>query len=75
MSSGNVRKGMTQAKFNEENVNIVYGEIVILSIIVGLYFQSWYYIYQDNIIFLTDSIILLKIVIKTCLARHTLTFQ
>ena len=42
MSSGNVRKGMTQAKFNEENVDIVYGEIVILSIIVGLYFQSWY---------------------------------
>ena len=42
MSSGNVRKGMTQAKFNEENVNIVYGEIFILSIIVGLFFQSWY---------------------------------
>ena len=42
MSSGNVRKGMTQAKFNEENVNIVYGEIAILSIILGLVFQSWY---------------------------------
>jgi hypothetical protein len=42
MSTGNVRKGVTQAKFNEENVNIVIGEIAILSIAVGLYFQSWY---------------------------------
>ena len=42
MPTGNVRKGMTQAKFNEKNVNIVYGEIAILSIIVGYYFQSWY---------------------------------
>ena len=42
MSSGDVRKGITQAKFNEEAANLIYGEIALVSIVGGLYFQSWY---------------------------------
>jgi len=42
MSSGNVRKGITQAKFNEDAVNIIFAEIAILSIAAGIYYQSWY---------------------------------
>ena len=42
MDSGNVRKGITQAHFNEEQANIVYGELALISIVAGIYFQSWY---------------------------------
>jgi len=42
MSTGNIRKGITQAKFNEDAVNIIFVEIIILSIAAGVYYQSWY---------------------------------
>ena len=42
MSSGDVRKGITQANFNEEAFNIVFWEIIIASGLCGLFFQSWY---------------------------------
>jgi len=42
MSSANVRKGMTNAKFNEENSNILFGEIFIIAIGLGLFAQSWW---------------------------------
>lgn len=43
MSSGNVRKGVSQANFNEQYVGIVYFEIFVISAFVGWYKSSWYY--------------------------------
>ena len=42
MSVGSVRKGITQAKFNEDASTIIHGEILILSVIFGVIFSSWY---------------------------------
>jgi len=42
MSIGNTRKGFTQATFNEEAANVLMGEILIVSIIGGVFFESWY---------------------------------
>ena len=42
MSAGSTRKGFTQAKFNEDLSNLIYGEITILSAVAGFYFSSWY---------------------------------
>jgi hypothetical protein len=42
MSVGSVRKGITQAKFNEDASSIIHGEILILSVIFGVIFSSWY---------------------------------
>jgi hypothetical protein len=42
MSTGNVRKGNTQARFNEKISNVFFGEIGVISIIFGLGFESWY---------------------------------
>ena len=42
MSVGSTRKGVTQAKFNEEASNFIFGEIFILSGIVGFYYSNWY---------------------------------
>ena len=42
MSVGATRKGFTQAKFNEDAVNIIFGEILILSCSAGFYYSSWY---------------------------------
>jgi len=40
MSHQDVRKGMTNANFNEENSNILFGEIAIIAIGAGLITQS-----------------------------------
>lgn len=42
MSSKDVRKGMTEAKFNEENASILFGEIGLIAIGLGLFAQSWW---------------------------------
>ena len=42
MSHNEVRKGMTNAKFNEEQSGILFGEIFIISSGLGLYTQSWW---------------------------------
>ncbi len=42
MSSEHVRKGVTNAKFNEEQSNILFIEIGILSILIGLMSTSWW---------------------------------
>ena len=42
MEVGSTRKGITQAKFNENASNIIFGEIVILSGVVGYYYSDWY---------------------------------
>ncbi len=42
MSVGNTRKGFTQATFNDDASNILIGEILITSIIGGVFFESWY---------------------------------
>ena len=42
MSTGSIRKGVTQAQFNEEASDFLYSEIFIIAIALGLYFQSWY---------------------------------
>ena len=41
MSVSNVRKGITQARFNENQSNILYKEILLISIVVGCYYQNW----------------------------------
>jgi hypothetical protein len=43
MSHQDVRKGMTNANFNEENSNILFGEIAIIAIGIGLITQSWWW--------------------------------
>ena len=42
MGVGTTRKGVTQARFNDEASNIIFSEIFILSVVVGIYFNSWY---------------------------------
>ena len=42
MSVGSTRKGVTQAKFNDEAANFIFGEIFILSGAVGFYHSDWY---------------------------------
>lgn len=42
MSSHDVRKGMTNAKFNEEQSGILIAEIFIIAIVVGLINKSWW---------------------------------
>ena len=42
MGVGATRKGVTQARFNDEAANIIFGEIFILSVVVGIYFDNWY---------------------------------
>lgn len=42
MSSGDVRKGVSQAKENEEAFKYILGEIVLFSVVIGYYFKSWY---------------------------------
>ena len=34
MSTGNIRKGITQAKFNEDAVNIIFVEIIIIQLLL-----------------------------------------
>ncbi|ART82033.1 hypothetical protein CBP31_04850 [Oceanisphaera profunda] len=41
--SDDVRKGITKAQFNEDNANILFAEIGITAIAVGVYFQSWFW--------------------------------
>ena len=43
MEHQNVRKGITNANFNEENSNVLFGEIAIISILVGVGTQSWWW--------------------------------
>lgn len=38
-----VRKGMTNAQFNERSVSFLSGEIFLISIIVGIVTQSWWW--------------------------------
>ena len=42
MSIGNTRKGFTQATFNDDASNVLMGEILIASIVGGVFFESWY---------------------------------
>ncbi len=42
MSHKDTRKGFTQANFNESNSSILYFEILIIAILSGLAFQSWW---------------------------------
>ena len=43
MSSGNVRKGVSQANFNQQFIGLVYFEIFAIAALVGWYQTSWYY--------------------------------
>lgn len=40
--NNSVRKGVTNASFNEEQSGILMGEVLIISICLGLYTQSWW---------------------------------
>lgn len=39
----NIRKGITTAKLNEDNSNILFGEIALISIFIGLGSKSWWW--------------------------------
>lgn len=41
--SAAVRKGMTQAKFNDENSSIMIGEMMLISAVAGLAASSWWW--------------------------------
>jgi hypothetical protein len=41
LKSADVRKGITQAKFNEENKNVIAGEVFLLSLLLGHFSGSW----------------------------------
>ena len=51
MSTGDVRRGITQARYNEEQANTFYKEVFILSIIAGVFLQSWF-VFLGALIFL-----------------------
>lgn len=40
--SKDVRRGITNAKFNEENRGLLIGEIILISIVLGVWKQSWW---------------------------------
>ena len=42
MSSGDTRKGFTQANFNSDAFGIVAAEILLISVLVGYWMSSWY---------------------------------
>ena len=42
MSIGNVRKGVTQASFNEETSFVFFAKILLLSSALGYSFGNWY---------------------------------
>ena len=42
MGISNIRKGVTQAHFNESLVNLVVGELAIVAVATGINFESWY---------------------------------
>jgi hypothetical protein len=41
-NSNEVRKGITQARFNEDASNMLFGEIFLVSIVCGFYWSSWW---------------------------------
>ena len=43
MSENDVRKGIVNARFNEENSGVLALEIVMISIVSGLVMQSWWW--------------------------------
>ncbi|GGQ06319.1 hypothetical protein [Shewanella litoralis] len=43
MEFNNVRKGISNAKFNEENSKILFGEVALISLFIGLGTQSWWW--------------------------------
>jgi hypothetical protein len=51
MSTGDVRRGITQAKYNEEQATTFYKEVFILSIVAGVFLQSWF-VFLGALIFL-----------------------
>lgn len=42
MNHKDIRKGVTQAEFNEDSSTILLGEIVIISILAGAFTHSWW---------------------------------
>ncbi len=42
MSTGDVRRGITQAMYNQEQATTFYTEVFILSIVAGVFLQSWF---------------------------------
>ncbi len=38
-----VRKGITNAEFNEDNSNIMFDEFAIIAVIIGLMTRSWWW--------------------------------
>lgn len=51
MSTGDVRRGITQAMYNQEQANTFYKEVFILSIVIGVFLQSWF-VFLGALIFL-----------------------
>ncbi len=41
MVSDEVRRGITNARINEDNANIVFAELFFIDVAIGFYTQSW----------------------------------
>lgn len=55
MSTGDVRRGITQAMYNQEQATTFYTEVFILSIVAGVFLQSWF-VFLGALMFLFLSI-------------------
>ncbi|MGD9472801.1 MAG: hypothetical protein AB7G24_07205 [Novosphingobium sp.] len=42
MDHNHVRKGVTNASFNEDNSEILFGQVALLSVACGVYYSSWW---------------------------------
>ena len=61
----NVRRDFTQAKFNDENSTFLFGQILVVSIILGLVAQSWW-IFGLVLIGLIVSLRFKKVALVVC---------
>lgn len=71
MGHKDVRKGMTQSNFNEKNSNILFGEIFIIAIVVGIAMQSWWwfggiFLGLITMLFIKPLAIVLMILLSAC---------
>lgn len=51
MFTGDVRRGFTQAKHNEDQASTFYKEVLFLSIVAGVFLQSWF-VFLGALVFL-----------------------
>lgn len=68
-----VRKGVTNAEFNEDNSNIMFAEFAIIAVIIGLLTRSWWwgggsFLSMIIALFIKPLAIVLVVVLSLCWA-------